>query len=308
MALQSITGGGVFTAGNIAALNSNFSALSGVDYWVRPQAGVSNADGTYDKPYASLAALGSKIVTGVTIGLEGVLFEEYTSVKGVNDVTIVGAYATPRQATTGGVANGGGATWLSPSGGTGALLKVQGQGWTVANLYFNNSATANPCIYLLTDGAGDPPTDADAAHFLAYNCILTGADDGVFVSGGTNWIAFERCFFFGFSGAGDCAVNYTAGAGVGTLTGWRFESCRFTGNATNIALPLSKARILNCDIDSGSAVTINLTGGTASNHVVGNRFNIAAADFDPAGGVTGVTGDVWSNTLTDTIETGLPAN
>lgn len=40
----------------------------------------------------------------------------------------------------------------------------------------------------------------------------------------------------------------------------------------------------------------------------GGAFTIAAADFDPAGGVTGVTGDVWSNTLTDTIETGLPAN
>lgn len=309
MAVQSISGGGAFTARNIADINSNFAALDGVDYWIRPQAAVGDADGTYTKPFASFLALGaSRIVTGVTIGLEGVLKEEYTTVKGVNDVTILGAYPTPRQATTSGVPNGGGATWLSPSGGTGALLKVQGQGWTVRNVYFNNSATANPCVYILTDGAGDPPVDADGAHLLIDNCILTGADDGVFVSGGTNFIRIHNSQLFGFSGAGDLAINFTAGAGVGTLFNWEIINCKFYNNAGNITAPLSHARIQNCMFEAGSASTIDLTGGTAPNFVLNNFFNIAANDFDPAGGVTGVSGDVWSNTLTNAIETGLPAN
>ena len=53
---------------------------------------------------------------------------------------------------------------------------------------------------------------------------------------------------------------------------------------------------------------INLSVGTGYNAVIRNTFDIAAADFDPAGGVTGKAGDVWSNYLTDAIETGLPAN
>jgi hypothetical protein len=139
--MELITGGGAFTARNIAAINSNFAAVEAIDYWVRPQAAVPDADGTYAKPFASLTALGSRVTSGVRIGLEGVLKEEYSSPI-VNDVTIIGARSnTPRQATTSGVPNGGGATWLSPTSGTGSLLTINGQGWRVENIYFNNTAT-----------------------------------------------------------------------------------------------------------------------------------------------------------------------
>jgi hypothetical protein len=309
MSLITITGGGAFTRQNIADINANFAALQAVDYWIRPQYGSNaTADGSYAKPYATMAGLSSKLEPGIVIGLEGVLFEEFTCPLGVNNVTIIGFQATPRQATTSGVANGGGATWLSPSGGTGALIKIRAQGWTLQNIYFNCSATANPCVYVLTDGAGDPPTDADGSHLLIDNCILTGSDEGIHVSGGTNFVRVHNSTLFGFSGAGDLAVGYETGAGVGTLLGWEFINCKFFNNAGNLTIPLSHARIQNCMIENGSASNINLTGGTAPNYVVGNYFNIAAADFDPAGGTTGVTGDVWSNTLTDAIETGLPAN
>lgn len=308
MSLTTITGGGSFTKQNIADINSNFSALQAVDIWVRPQAGDNSNPGTYAKPLASMSGLSRYLTPGLTVGIEGVLFEEFTAPLGVNNVTLLGYQSVPRQATTGGIANGGGATWLSPSGGTSWLLRLRAQGWTVANIYFNNSATAAPCISILTDGAGDPPVDSDGAHTLIENCILTGADDGINVNGGTNFVRVVNSTLFGFSGSGDLAVSSTVGAGVGTLLDWRFIGCKFFNNAGNITAGLSHATITGCQFENGSASNINLTGGTAPNFVIGNSFNITAADFDPAGGTTGVTGDVWSNTLSDAIETGLPAN
>jgi hypothetical protein len=311
--MQTLTEVGVLSQSTINAINANFAEVSGAGsntseptVWVRPQAGVGNADGSYERPFGSMALAQPYMVPGAVIGLEGVLLEEFTAPLGINNVTIVGASQVPRQATTSGVPNGGGATWLSPSGGTSWLLRLRAQGWTIANIYFNNSATAAPCVSIFTDG--DPPTQSDAAHALFYNCIFTGTDDGVNVNGGTNFVRFVGCTFFGFSGSGDLAVSSTGGAGVGTLLDWRFLGCKFFNNAGNITAGLSHATIQGCVFENGSASNINLTGGTAPNFVVGNYFNIAAADFDPAGGTTGVTGDVWSNTLTDAIETGLPAN
>ena len=308
MGLIPLTGGGSFTRQNIADINSNFAALQTVDLWVRPQYGDNANVGSYEKPLATMAGASKYLRPGLVVGLEGVLTEEFTAPLGVNNVTILGFQATPRQATTSSIPNGGGATWLSPSGGTGTLLKVRAQGWTVANVYFNNSATAAACVQVLTDGAGDPPVDASAEHFLLKNCILTGADDGLNVNGGTNFITIDGCTFFGFSGSGDMAISSTAGAGVQTLLGWKILNSTFRGNASHIVAALSHGQILNCTFDTASSAVINLTGGVAPNFVVGNRFNIAAADFDPAGGVTGVTGDVWYNVLSDAVEVGLPAN
>lgn len=249
----------------------------------------------------TLAAAIALAEPGMTIGLFGV-FKEHVTGPLVNDVTLVGMGNLPRQATTSGAANGGGATWLSASGGTTALLTVRGQGWTVQNVFFNNSATAAPCIDLVT--VGDPPTEADAAHFQLINCILTGSDNGLDALDGTNFVRIIGCTFFGFSGAGDIAINATGG--IGTLLDWRILGCKFYNNAANITAALSHGTIRYCDIENGSASNINLTNGTAPNFVQFNAFNIAAADFDPAGGTTGVTGDVWANYLTDGVEIKLP--
>lgn len=312
---QTITQAGVFTNQTKNIINANFAAVQGVDVWVRPQYGNNNGNGSaiyplgsWENPYATMAGVSSLLRPGLVIGLDGVLKEEFTCPLGVNNVTIIGNQYTPRQATTSGTPNGGGATWLSPTGGTGALIKIRAQGWTLQNIYFNNSATANPCIYILTDGAGDPPTDSDGSHLLIDNCILTGSDDGIHVSGGTNFVTIQNSTLFGFSGSGDIAISQETGAGIGTLYGWKILNCRFTNNASNIIMPFNKVVIKGCVIDAGSATTISFVGGTAPNYVQQNAFNIAAADFDPAGGVTGVTGDAWSNYLTDAVETGLPAN
>jgi hypothetical protein len=312
--MYTITGGGSFTRTNIDQINANFNEVSssggssngtGLSLWVRPQYGSNSNPGTYERPLASMSGASQYLTPGMTVYVEGVLFEQYTTPI-VNNVSIVGVSQIPRQATSGGAANGGGATWLAPSSVTtsAALIRVQGQGWTLANLYFNSAGiTTNGCIEPHT--VGDPPAEADGAHLLIYNCILTGAKYGIRCPTGTNYVRLVNSDIFGFSDSGDVAISATGG--VGTLLDWRILGCRFYSNANGITAALNKGVISGCTIASGTT-TITLTNGTAPNYVVENYFNIAADDFDPAGGVTGVTGDVWSNTLTNGIETGLPAN
>lgn len=298
---------GAFTPETAAALLSEATPVQTVQptLYVNSYTGSNANVGTSpDLALGTIAQALAMAENGSVIGIFGVFKEHCTTRLGLQDVTIVGLANTPRQATTSGVANGGGATWLSATGGTTALLTVQGQGITVRNIYFNNSATAAPCIDLVT--VGDPPAEADAAHFLAEDCIFTGADNGIDATDGTNFVRIVNCTFLNFAGAGDIAINATGG--VGTLLDWRIIGCRFYNNVSNIIAALSHGLIQNCTFEAGSTTTIDLTNGTAPNYVVNNFFSIAAADFDPAGGVTGVSGDVWSNYLTNAIETGLPAN
>lgn len=298
---------GAFTPQTLAAILPETTPVQTVQptLYVNSYTGSNSNPGTsQDAPLATITQALAMAQNGAIISIFGVFKEHCTTRLGLQDVTIVGLANTPRQATTSGVANGGGATWLSASGGTTALLTVQGQGFTVRNIFFNNSATAAPCIDLVT--VGDPPAEADAAHFLADGCIFTGSDNGLDATDGTNFVRLMNCTFFGFSGSGDIAINATGG--VGTLLDWRIVGCKFFNNAANITAALSHGTIQYCVFENGTASNINLTNGTAPNTVTNNTFNIAAADFDPAGGTTGVTGDVWSNTLTDAIETGLPAN
>jgi hypothetical protein len=252
-----------------------------------------------------MAGASQYIVPGLTIYVEGVLFEQWAAPI-VNNVSIVGVSNIPRQATTSGAANGGGATWLAPASPvtSQALLRVQGQGWTVSNIYFNSAGiTTNGCIEPHT--VGDPPAQADGAHLLIYNCILTGAKYGIRCPTGTNYVRLVNSEIFGFSDSGDVAISATGS--IGTLLDWQIVGCKIYNNANNIIAAASHWTVTQCLFEAGT-VTIDFTNGTAPNYVIMNYFNIVANDFDPAGGVTGVTGDVWSNTLSNGIETGLPAN
>lgn len=277
MSLVPVTGGGAFTKLNISQLNNNFSALANPDVWVRPQASLGNAvaDGTYAKPYATMTGLAAVLRPGMVVGLDGVLLEEYSSIK-INDITVRGMATLPRQATTSGVANGGGATWLSPSGGTGALIQPNGQGWRLENLFFNNSATAAPCVKLVN--AGDPPTSNCSEKFSMIGCILTGTDDGLSALDLPNNVLIDGCTFFGFSGSGDLGISSATGAGTGTLSGWTIQNCDFLGNAGHITAPFSSATIRNNHFSyiygaTTSTTQVVLTSGS-NNSVYNNRFDV----------------------------------
>jgi hypothetical protein len=243
---------------------------------VRPQVGVnSTADGSYARPYATMAGLSAVLKAGMVVGLEGVLFEEYSSPR-VNDVTLVGMANLPRQATTSGVANGGGATWLSPSGGTGALLQPNGQGWTIQNIFFNCSATAAPAIKLVN--AGDPPTSNCSEKTSIVGCIITGTDDGIGATDLPNNVYIGGCTIFGCSGSGDLGISSATGAGTGTLNNWVIEDCMFQGNAGHITAPFTSSTIRRNKFSYiygsvTSTTQIVLTSGS-NNSVYDNHFDL----------------------------------
>lgn len=281
MALATITGGGAFTRQNIQDINNNFAAVTQPDIWVRPQAGTTDSagDGSYAKPYVSMAgAVGSRLFgPGVVIGLEGVLLEEIT-MPIVNDVSIVGMANQPRQATTSGAPNGGGATWLSPSGGTGSLLTWRGQAGLIQNIYFNNTATGatTGCVKLV--GGGDPPLTPDAGHTRIYGCRFTGEANGIYISAGPGFLDIKDNIFLNFDSASDCAIL----AGDAGGTGWqsRIRNNVFTANTIHIkglswayGWEVCDNRFSYIDVGVTTTTQIDFTGGS-NNSVHDNTFDL----------------------------------
>jgi hypothetical protein len=310
MSLATITGGGAFTRQNIADINSNFAAIDNPDLWVRPQYGNnSNATGTYDRPFATVgAALASSLLKpGMSIGLLGVTTEEVTAPI-VNDITIVGMANQPRQATTFGAPNGGGATWLSPSGGTGSLLTLRGQSQKVQNIYFNNSATGatTACIKLV--GGGDPPLTADAGGTQVYGCRFTGEANGIYIDGGPGFLDIAGNTFMFFDSSGDCAI--LAGGSGGTGYGSMIRGNFFEANLTHLK-GLSAAygwRVFDNHMSyiSGGVTTsvfIDFTGGN-QNSVYRNVFDVDSGNGGIAAMFIRGTNDAWAgNTLGTAVTT-----
>ncbi len=282
--LATISGGGAFTRQNITQINNNFAALSQPDVWVRPQNGsntgngsVVHSHGSYGNPFATMAGLSRVLEPGLVVGLQGVLLEEY-STPNIADVTIRGMGNKPRQATTSGAPNGGGATWLSPSGGSTDLLTLNGQAWNVENIFFNNSTAAKACVMVKVSGTGDPPVDPDGSHTTIDGCWMTGAFSGIWSTGLPNFVTVRNNVLFGFGDSGDTALGYTVGAGAKTLYGWQIYGNEFWGNSRHIQAAFSGASMHHNHltyINNGvtTAIFYDATNGK-DNAVFNNMFDV----------------------------------
>lgn len=275
--MQAVPDTGSFTRRNQQIVNQNFQTLTNPDLWVRPQGpnANDNNDGTYENPLASPAGLSRLLKAGMVVGLQGVIFAEYSSPR-VNDVTFIGMGNLPRQATTSSIPNGGGATWLSPTGGTGALLQPNGQGWKIQNIFFNCSATAAPAIKLVN--AGDPPTANCSEKTSIIGNYITGSDDGISATDLPNNVYIGYNTIFSCSGSGDIGISSSTGLGTGTLQNWIIEYNDFNGNDTHLILPLNSSKIRYNSFSyiygtTTTSVQISLTGG-ANNSVRNNYFDI----------------------------------
>lgn len=273
--LPAVPDTGAFTKRNQKIINNNFTTLTNPDLWVRPQYG-NNAtgDGSYDKPFATMAGCAHVIKAGMVIGLEGVLQEEY-STPIINDVTLVGMGNQPRQATTSGAPNGGGATWLSPSGGTGSLLKINGQAWKVQNIYFNNSATGASTAGVELVGGGDPPATADAGHTQILGCVFTGEANGIYINGGPGFLTIQGNTFYFFDTSGDIAIK--AGGSGGTGYGTKVLDNVFAANLTHISVGATAygweiARNRFSYIDGGVTTTTQIALTSGNNNSVHNNY------------------------------------
>jgi hypothetical protein len=136
-------------------------------------------------------------------------------------------------------------------------------------------------------------------------CRFAGGQDGIEQSGGCYNVGIYDCTFHQQTGY---AIKNTAGAGIAAPYRWEIKRNRFHECANWMGTwDAHNFEIMDNTVLETTTLLINTSNGTY-NVITGNKFSIAAADFDPVGNVTGDATDVWSNTLKDAIETGLPAN
>jgi hypothetical protein len=283
----------------------------GLTYYVNPNTGSNSRDGkSWDQAFLTMAKAFSVIASGDTIEFVGNVREQLTTPVQVFDVTIRATGNRPRHAdTTPAGGQLGASTWKLPASGpsqTTPLLTILQQGWRLENILFAGPTTA-ACVQLFRDGgAGNAERDASHAEFI--NCRFASGRDGIEQSGGCGHVGIYGCFFTDLTGF---AIKNTTGAGIGYPIRWVLEGNRFLDNANVLKMPCIGWLVRDNAFLSTTTEVFDTDAGDAAagkNVVVGNYFNVAADDFDPAGNVEGNATDVWSNTLKDAVETGVPAN
>lgn len=314
------TAGGIGVVNGIPYMRTEIGLfpLTGVapalTYWVDANAGDDANDGlSPDTAFLTMAAAMAVVASGDTIYFSGKIREQLTTPVNIFNITIIGVGTRPRHADTTPVYGAVNAsTWAAPASPTAAtpLCKVLQQGWRFVNILFAGPTDA-ACVQLFRNGgAGDLERDASHAEF--WNCRFASGQDGIEDSGGCGHVGVYGSYFTDLTGV---ALKQTVGAGIGQPyfrwdvgfgCGNRFQDCP----SLTTARAAEFFRFADNTVSFAAAPTLgfDFTGGK-QNQVIRNVFNVAAADFDPAGGFTGSGAtDNWSNTLTDAIETGLPAN
>lgn len=238
------------------------------------------------------------------IVLDGVIREQIVSPAEVYNITILGgSNLVPRQATSSGVATGGGASWLPPASGavaTTPLLEIFSAGWSLLNLQMSPH-TASACVRLTRSASVDA---TDGSHALFSNCYFSG--------GGTTPIGIEDNGGCGFVQImGSRFQNLTSGVkGLNTAAAiplsWLIQDSRFQQNTNDITMSLSYGIIQrNRFMTAGSGATnkvisttfVSVQGGNS--HVLLNQFSNTEAQIAPGNGFTGAATDTWMNYVND---------
>jgi hypothetical protein len=285
----------------------NLLAPNGAIYFVDANSGVDTNDGlSWGSAFLTMSKAFTSIASGDTIVFRGKIREQLTTPVQVFDVTVIGAGNRPRHAdsTPDGGQNAAN-TWTIPASGatTAPLVKVIQQGWRFQNILFAGP-TDHACIQLFRDaGAGD--AERDASHAEIIGCRFASGQDGIEQYGGCYNVLVQGCTFNELTGY----ALKNGNVGVANPGRWQILNNRFEACANLMgAWQLWGSQFNDNTIANTTSALIDTSGGSGDNTFLRNSFDIAAASFDPDGGVTGKAGDVWSNYLTDALETGLPAN
>lgn len=259
-------------------------------------------------PFATVSRAFEFVDSYDVIVIDGVVREQVTAPLGVFDVTIVGSANRPRQATDAGVATGGGATWLAPASGAVAatpLLTLRQQGWALVNIFFGPPADASAVQMKRAESATFP----DASHCSFLGCAFGGGFIGIEDVGGQSNVLIDGCQFYAQTGAGGGAIKVTS-QGIAIPSKWQVLNNVILPCVNGIVGAFVECVFQNNKIEKATTTTLNFASGNVGlrNMVVFNFFNIAAVDFDPAGGVTGNATDTWINYLSDALEFGIPTN
>jgi hypothetical protein len=247
--------------------------------------------------FTTFADLAVHLKSRDMIILSGVLKEQAMTPVGVFDVTVVGAANRPRQATSGGVPTGGGASWLAPDSPTAttALIQVIEQGWAFENIQFAPVA-ASDCIRFRRMETATIP---DGSHGRVSGCYFsTGGAGGHGVNiGECTRILVEDCDFSAL-GTGT-AVRNSADGGIMSPTFAHIRKNRFhRGNAGDIICALGNS-LIEENVFFGLFATeggwrINLDGGSAANMVI-NNYVVDVDTTIALGFKKSSAADIWRN-------------
>lgn len=296
----------VAETGGVATVAYNIDAGPGVTYFVDTDAGSDSNDGlSWDTAFVTMSKAFTTLDSGDTVFFKGKVKEQLTTPVQKFDVTIIGASNRPRHADSTPDGGQSGASWGLPDvpSTTLPLVKVMQQGWQFVNILFAGPS-AGPSILFFRDGGADDD-ERDASHGEVHNCRFASGKNGIEYSGGPFNLGIYGCWFHDLT---DYAILYTAGAGVGNLFAYEVIGNHFRDCDKWILHAGKEWTIKDNVVVKITTPGIDTSAGDGGNVVVGNYFDIAAADFDPVGGFTADATDVWSNTLLNAIETGVPAN
>jgi hypothetical protein len=255
--------------------------------------------------FTSFTTLAPNLRSRDVIILGGVLREQAVAPLDVYDVTIIGAANRPRQATSGGVPTGGGATWMAPASGAVAstpLLEIKAAGWTIEGVEFtphNGSAAVR-----LTRSASIDTIDA--SHFTMRNCLIGGnggtTQIGIEDNGGCSRVLIEDTRIESMGGTAILGLNTAAAIPLG----WIIRRNLFLRNTNAIAMSLTQGLVMDNVINQAANDTnfkvnlVSVAGQGSLNQVINNIFSDAAANVTIAKGYKPGTTDIWRNYVTDT--------
>lgn len=261
----------------------------------------SNTGRSPSSAFATIARALTFVDNYDIVVLNGVFREQVVAPAGVFDVTLIGAVNTPRQATSGGVATGGGATWLPPASPTAStpLLELTRAGWSVINIQFSPT-TSSACVRLTRSAVTDL---IDASHTYFGNCFFAGGTTpiGIEDNGGCSFVVIDNCRFQNLTSAIK-GLNTAAAIPLS----WKIQDCRFQQNTNDITMSLSYAIIQrNKFMTAGSGATNKVISTTfvavqgGNNHILLNQFTNSEAQIAPGNGFTGAASDTWMNYVND---------
>lgn len=256
-------------------------------------------------PFATVARALEFVQSYDTIVVDGVIKEQVVAPLGVFDVRVIGAANLPRQATSGGVATGGGAYWTSPTNPTAAtaLLELIEQGWYISNICFNPVANSPAIQATRAEDAVHP----DPSHLLIDSCYFVGGGAGQIGyqdSGGCFHVEIRNSIFKSLA----TAIKGIAGAGIADPLMNAYMDNYFLQNTNDIVIGCSYGRIQRNVFKTTTTQKVDLTAG-GHEIVTLNFFDDNAADIDPAHGYTGSATGTWLNYVLNqaALQVGQPA-
>lgn len=281
-----------------------FGVLNNV-WYVAPQGYAPTLGTPTTRTFTNFTDLLPNLRSRDIVYLVGVLREQVTMPLGVYDVTIMGAANTPRQATSGGVALGGGATWLAPTSPTAStpLLTLREQGWNIQNIMFGTVAST-PAIRLKRLESATFP---DASHARISDCYFATQGLTAEVGIGSESLfhsIIEDCQFLGLSGTAILGESVSiATPSFNQILRNMFREC-----ANAIDWPQSYGVIDGNRFKDITTKQIDINAG-ADNYVGVNFFDKTQANISIAEGFIGNASDIWRNYSSDTaaMTVGVPA-